>query len=129
MIPGRNCGFSFAPVQGAEFTPLGGWGPQGHQLWGATAGVRGKLSMKFWKRTPGSPVCWTELKCLLLYLLLLAESFGPSHGLCSQRGADAANLCPQGAAGSTAGKEHSRERHPCINRSPHPTGLLELCQV
>lgn len=95
---------SFAQIQGAEFG-LAGWGPQGHQLQGATAGVRGKLAMKFWERTPGSPVLWTEMKCLFLYLLL-AEGFGASHRLRSQRGSDAANLCSQGAAGSTTGNGH-----------------------
>lgn len=34
MIPGRNCGFSFAQVQGAEFTPLGRVGTTGTSIMG-----------------------------------------------------------------------------------------------
>lgn len=77
----------------------------------AAAGVGGKLSMKVWKRIPNSSVLQTEIKCMLLYLLL-SEGFGPSSRLRSQRSADAANLCSQSSAGSTTGNTSGVRHHP-----------------
>lgn len=81
MIPVRNCGGSFAQIQGAEFRlvlPLGGWRPQGHQLQDAAAGARGKLAMKCWKRTLGSPVLWTEIvsSCIFFLQRVLVQATG-----------------------------------------------------
>lgn len=50
----------------------------------------------------------------MLMYLLLSEGFGPSSRLCSQRSADAANLCSQSSAGSTTGNVSAVRHHTAI---------------